>query len=383
MKQTHCHLNNSLAFALCLGIAGGLTPAGRAQEQLPVKLKIVRVEANPQAIALRNPYEYRQVLLTGQLGTGERIDVTRMAQVEADAQLLKISPTGLVRPVADGKGEVRFNVAGLKAAIPVQVTGQKQRYEVSFVRDVMPTLSKIGCNAGTCHGAQQGKNGFKLSLRGYDPLFDHIALTDDLEGRRFNRAAPERSLMLLKPSGAVPHVGGALIQPGEPYYELIKAWIATGVKLDLSNTRVTGIEATPKSTVLPLPGMTQQMAVVASYGDGSRRDVTAEAFVESSNNEVCTVDKQGLVTAVRRGEATMLVRYEGTYAASTLVVMGDRSAFAWKDVPEFNYVDKLVDQKLKQVKIVPSDLCTDTEFIRRVYLDLTGLPPLPEDVHAF
>src|SRR5438105_15946705 len=123
MKQTHCHLNNSLAFALCLGIAGGLTPAGRAQEQLPVKLKIVRVEANPQAIALRNPYEYRQVLLTGQLETGERIDVTRMAAVEAAARLLKVAPTGLVRLVAVGKREVRFTVAGFKAAIPVQVTG--------------------------------------------------------------------------------------------------------------------------------------------------------------------------------------------------------------------------------------------------------------------
>src|SRR5437879_5399115 len=276
MKQTHRHLKGSLALALCVGIAGGLTSAGRAQEQLPAKLKIVRVEAYPQAIALRNPYEYRQVLLTGQLETGERIDVTRMAQVEADARLVKISPTGLVRPVADGKGQVSFTVAGFKAAIPVQVTGQRQRYEVSFVRDVMPTLSKIGCNAGTCHGAQQGKNGFKLSLRGYDPLFDHIALTDDLEGRRFNRADPERSRMLLKPSGSVPHVGGMLIQPGDPYYELIKAWIASGVKLDLNGSRIRSIEATPKSAVLPLPGMKQQMAVMAKYSDGSMRDVTAE-----------------------------------------------------------------------------------------------------------
>jgi hypothetical protein len=358
-------------------------PAATAQEGLPAGMKVIRVEAEPAVVALRHPYDYRQILLTGQLQTGERVDLTRMAQVEADAKLVKITPNGLIRPVGDGSGTVKYQVAGHSVTVPVNVSGLKKEYPVSFVRDVMPALSKIGCNAGTCHGAQQGKNGFKLSLRGYDPLFDHISLTDDLEGRRFNRAAPERSLMLLKPSGAVPHVGGALIQPGDPYYELIKAWIAAGVKLDLGGLRVTSLEATPKSAVLPLPGMKQQMAVLAKYSDGSSRDVTAEAFVESSNNEVATVDKQGLVSAVRRGEATMLVRYEGSYAASTLVVMGDRSGFAWQEVPELNYIDKLVDDKLKQVKILPSELCTDTEFIRRIYLDLTGLPPMTDDVRAF
>src|SRR5262249_1786627 len=270
--------------------------------------------------------------------------------------LVSLSPAGLVRPAVDGRGELRFLVAGHSVTVPVTVSGQKQKHDVSFVRDVMPTLSKVGCNAGTCHGAQQGKNGFKLSLRGYDPLFDHRALTDDLEGRRFNRAAPDRSLMLMKPSGAVPHQGGVLFQPGEPYYELLRAWIADGVKLDLNSPRVTGIDIFPKGPVLPLPGMKQQMVVLASFSDGSARDVSALAFIESRNTEVATVDKQGLVTAVRRGEATMLARYEGAYAASTLIVMGDRSAFVWRDPPEFNFIDQLVDEKLRQVKILPSDL---------------------------
>ncbi len=163
------------------------------------------------------------------------------------------------------------------------MTGQKAKYEVSFVRDVMPTLSKMGCNAGTCHGAQKGKNGFKLSLRGYDPLFDHRALTDDLSGRRFNRVSPDESLMLLNPSGGVPHVGGVLTQAGEPYYELLRAWIAGGVKLDLKAPRVTGIRISPASATLALPGMKQQMAVLATYSDGSVRDVSSEAFVEASN----------------------------------------------------------------------------------------------------
>src|SRR5262249_58494875 len=111
-------------------------------------------------------------------------------------------------------------------------SGQKAKYPVSFVRDVMPVLSRLGCNAGTCHGAESGKNGFKLSLRGYDPLFDHRALTDDVWGRRFNRAAPDTSLMLLKASGSVPHVGGVLTQPGEPHHQLLRASIGGGVPRD-------------------------------------------------------------------------------------------------------------------------------------------------------
>jgi hypothetical protein len=189
--------------------------------------------------------------------------------------------------------------------------------------------------------------------------------------------------MLLKPAGGVPHVGGALFQPGEPYYELLRTWIAEGVKLDLNSPRVKALDIAPKSPVLPLPGVKQQMAILATYSDGSVRDVSAEAFIESSNAEVATVDKQGLVTAVRRGEATMLARYEGSYTATTLIVMGDRSEFAWQEAPRYNYIDTLVDEKLKQVRVLPSPLCNDAEFIRRVYFDLTGLPPQPNEVRAF
>jgi hypothetical protein len=354
-----------------------------AQEKLPPGTKVVRLEARPPAVTLKTPFEYSQLQLTGVLDSGERVDVTRLVRAEVPAALARLTATGLLRPVADGRGDLKFHFADQTLAVPLQVSGQKDKYTVSFVRDVMPTLSKMGCNAGTCHGAQSGKNGFKLSLRGYDPLFDHQALTDDISGRRFNRAAPDRSLMLLKPAGESPHQGGVLTRPGEPYYELLKAWIADGVQLDLKSPRVTGIEIFPKNPVVPLIGMKQQMAVVATFADGSVRDVSAEAFIESSNTEIATADKLGLVTAVRRGETAILARYEGAYTATTLIVMGDRSGFAWKDVPVNNEIDRLVYDKLKQVKVLPSDLCGDAEFLRRVYLDLTGLPPQPEDVRAF
>ncbi|HJT78473.1 MAG TPA: DUF1549 domain-containing protein [Gemmataceae bacterium] len=366
----------ALVAALVLGGAAG------AQEKLPPGAKLVRIEATPPSITLTNPYDYRQVVLTGELATGEKVDVTRMARV-TPAGVVRVSDRGLVLPVADGSAALTFALAGQSVVVPVQVKGQKAAHEVSFVKDVMPVISKLGCNAGTCHGSAKGKNGFKLSLRGYDPLADHQALTDDLEGRRFNRAAPDMSLMLLKPTGGAPHQGGVLMHPGERYYQLLRDWIAGGVKLDLQSPRVVKLDIFPQAPVLPLVGMKQQMTVLATYSDRSVRDVTNEAFIESSNTEVVTADKQGLVTAIRRGEATMLARYEGNYTAAPLIVMGDRSKFVWHDVPAFNWIDTLVYEKLKAVKIQPGELCTDAEFIRRVTLDLTGLPPDPAAVRAF
>lgn len=357
--------------------------ADRKPEQLPPGRSVVRIEALPASVQLKHPYDYAQLLLTAELDSGERVDVTRMAQLESPAAVANVSPTGMLRPQADGAAELKFTAGGQTVAVPVTVSGQKEPFAVSFVRDVQPTLSKMGCNAGTCHGSANGKNGFKLSLRGYDSLFDHRALTDDLAGRRFNRAAPDQSLMLLKPAGGVPHMGGVLTRRGEPYYELLRAWIAGGVKLDLDSPRVASIEIFPKNPVVPLQGMRQQLRVLATYTDGQVRDVTAEAFIESSLSEKVEVDKHGLATAVRRGEAAMLARYEGAYAATTIVVMGDRSGFEWRETPENNYVDALVYNKLKKVKVLPSELSADAEFLRRVYLDLVGLPPSPDEVRAF
>lgn len=366
----------------CLVVVAAALPAF-TQESLPPGAKVVKVEAKPAAIDLKHPYDYRQVLLTGVLDNGDRLDVTRMATLEAPAKVIKLSERGLARPLANGTGELQYKLGELSGKIPVTVAGLEQPHQVSFTREVMPVISRLGCNAGTCHGSAQGKNGFQLSLRGYDPVMDHRALIDDIAGRRFNRAVPERSLMLMKTSGAVAHVGGVLTNPGEPSYELIRNWIIQGVKLDGDGPKVVRLEVFPNNPILPLAGAKQQMLVTAFYSDGVQRDVTAEAFIDSSNPEVATVDKQGLITAVRRGETAMLARYEGNYAAATVIVMGDRSGFAWKETPEFNWIDGLVYDKLKQVRVLPSDVCTDSEFIRRLHLDLTGLPPGPEEVKKF
>ncbi|MGL4549624.1 MAG: DUF1549 domain-containing protein [Gemmataceae bacterium] len=365
-----------LAALLLAGVAHA------AAEKLPAGVKLTQLTAEPASAALAGPFAYSQVVLTATTAAGERIDVTRMADAAAPP-FLAVSPTGQVRPTGDGTGKVTFKVGDKSVEVAVTVKDFKAEVKPSFVRDVMPILARLGCNQGTCHGAEAGKAGFKLSLRGYDPLFDHRSLTDDLSGRRVDRAAPESSLMLLKPAGAVPHVGSVLTSPGEPYYETLRGWIATGTPFDPKTTRVQTLEVTPTSAVLGLPGDRQQISVRARYADGTVRDVTSEAFLDSSNTEVATVDRAATVTAVRRGETTVMARYEGAYAATTLIVMGDRSGFAWKAEPGYNWIDELVYEKLKAVKVLPSDVCTDSEFIRRVYIDLTGTLPTVEAARAF
>ena len=319
-----------LATALC-------TVAHGEEEQLPAGLKVVAVESYPQQIQLSHRFDYRQVLLTGRLENGETIDLTRMAKLAQAPQTVEVSPSGVVRPVQDGQEQLVFTYGEQSINIPVQVDGAEAKRAVSFVQDVQPAFSRMGCNAGTCHGSRGGKDGFKLSLRGYDPLFDHRAFTDDIGARRFNRAAPDQSLMLLKSTGSIPHVGGVRTVVGDPYYELVRQWIVEGCKLDLQSPRVASIEVVPQNPVLPRAGMKQQIVALATYTDGSVRDVTREAFIESGDIEILEASDTGQLTLLRRGEAPVLVRYEGAYSATTLTVMGDREGFAWKQPPTNNY----------------------------------------------
>ena len=346
-------------------------------------LDIVALQAFPEMIQLEHRMDYRQLVLLVRLASGEVVDVTRLAQLTSPAQFAEISSRGIVRPLHDGVEELQFTFGTHTIAVPVHVQGASVQREVSFLRDVQPAFSKMSCNAGTCHGSKDGKNGFKLSLRGYDPLFDHRALTDDIGARRFNRAAPDQSLILLKASGTIAHVGGVRTEVGSPYYELVRAWIASGARLDLDAPRVSAIEIFPQNPVLPRAGLKQQMVVQATYTDGTVRDVTREAFIESGNIETVQADENGLLRLLRQGEGAVLARYEGAYAATTLTVMGDRTGFTWEQPPTFNYIDELVYDKLQRVKIQPSELCADEEFVRRIYLDIIGIPPTAEEVRDF
>jgi WD40 repeat protein len=352
-------------------------------EKLPTGAKLTRLEVQPQKVQVAGKFDTVQLIVTGKLASGDAIDATRMVEMRPSSDVADVSRSGLVRAKADGSATLHLSLAGQAVNVPVTVTGVQGEQPTDYVHDVMPVLSRLGCNAGTCHGSKEGKNGFKLSLRGYDPIYDVDAFTDEVASRRVNIASPDDSLMLMKATGAVPHVGGQLFKPGEPNYEIIRRWIAGGARLNLDSPRVQKIAITPANPILQRPDDKQQFRIVATYADGRTRDVTPLAFIESGNTEIATAGKGGLLAALRRGEAPVLARFEGAYAATTLTVMGDRDGFAWQQPPAFNRIDELTAAKWKRMKIQPSGMCTDTEFIRRAYLDLTGLPPSADDVRAF
>lgn len=353
------------------------------EETLPSGTTVTALEVSPATLSLSGRYSSAQLLVTATLSTGDRIDLTRLVQLEPAAELVRVTPLGHVTPVATGQTELRISFGDHQLQVPVSVEFSDETERLSFVQDVNPVLSRLGCNQGTCHGSKDGRNGFKLSLRGYDPIFDVRAFTDDIKSRRTNVAAAESSLMLLKASGAVAHMGGVLAQPGAPYYEIIRQWISQGCELNLEDPRVVAISLEPENPVIQNLGGRQQFRILAQYSNGEQRDVTREAFIESGNTEVAEVNRAGVVTAVRRGEAPILARFEGAYVATTLTAMGDRSGFVWTAPETWGPVDELVASKWERMKILPSGLSTDAEFIRRVSIDLTGLPPSVAEVEAF
>ena len=344
---------------------------------------VIALSVEPREIELNGKFDYNQLLLTAVKGNGESYDASRDFAFSIDSDVVKVSKSGMVEPVKDGEATLKIVHKNQTSTLSVRVSGVADEFKPDYVRDVMPVLSKLGCNAGICHGSKDGKNGFKLSLRGYDPIYDMRAFTDDLASRRVNIAAPDNSLILLKSSAAVPHEGGQLTKTGEDYYEILKGWIANGAKLDTSTARVASIELFPKNSVVQKIGDQQQMRVIATYANGEKRDVTAESFIETGNSDIATTDKTGLVSTERRGEAPMLARYEGAYASTIVTVMGDRSGFEWEDIPANNKADEFVAAKLKRTKTLSSGLASDEEFLRRIHLDLTGLPPSAEEVRKF
>ena len=355
----------------------------RTPEGLPEGATVASINVEPSAISLTSPFDYTQLLISATLDSGETIDVTQLAELRPAGDAIEVTRSGFVRAKSDGQSKLTVTLQDQQVNVPVTVSGVSEQFVADFIKDVNPVLTRVGCNQGTCHGSAKGKNGFKLSLRGYDPIFDIRAFTDDLASRRTNIASPSDSLMLLKATGAVPHVGGQLFKPGSNYYEIVRSWVSSGARLDLETPKVVSISISPENPIVQRLNSAQQIRIVATYANGSTRDVTREAFIESGNADVAVANRWGLATALRRGEAPLLARFEGAYAATTLTVMGNRDGFEWKQPESWGEIDRLVASKWERMKIEPSGLCTDAEFIRRVHLDLTGLPPTADQVRAF
>jgi hypothetical protein len=254
---------------------------------------------------------------------------------------------------------------------------------VSFVHDVLPVLTKQGCNAAVCHGSPAGKGGFRLSLRGSDPVLDELALKREVHGRRVDPLRPDESLILLKPLMRIPHEGGQKLRPSDPAYAILHRWIVEGCRTDLDAPACVRIDITPRERTLHWPTKEEQLSVRAYYTDGSVRDVTHLADFSSSDETVAEVRPSGRIVGCDRGEAAILVRYGEQFAVCNVTILREVPGFAWTETPENNVIDQLVFAKLKRLCLPPSPLCTDSEFIRRVYLDVLGMLPTVEEVRAF
>ena len=267
-------------------------------------------------------------------------------------------------------------------ALCVRVISAKEP-SISFRNDVEPVIAKAGCNAGTCHGNKYGKGAFKLSLRGQDPELDLLAMTRDGFARRINQFEPDQSLLLLKATTQIPHEGGQRFDKTSEEYKILRRWIAEGARADAAVTpSLVRIEVSPAEQVLLEPQDRVQIKASAIFSDGSKRDITGMAVYEPANTLV-KVSHDGLVQREQSGETTVLVRFLQAQEPVRLAFVPARPGFKWRSVPENNYIDEQVFAKLRTLRINPSDLCTDTIFLRRAYLDLLGILPEPEEARAF
>jgi hypothetical protein len=256
---------------------------------------------------------------------------------------------------------------------------------VSFRNHVVPVLTKMGCNSGACHGAAAGKNGFSLTLRGYDPAADYDAITRQAGGRRVNKLEPARSLLLLKPTEVVPHMGGKRFEPGSPAYEVLSRWVASGLPGPSdTDARFVSLDVTPGDSTLA-PGAVTPLTVQARFSNGTTEDVTVWSRFASADETVAQVDERGRVTVKGPGETAVSVSFL-TGVAMTRV----RSPFP-NAIPEssfagaarYNRIDDLVLDKLRQMQIPPSGLSGDAVFIRRAFLDSAGILPTRTEVENF
>jgi hypothetical protein len=267
--------------------------------------------------------------------------------------------------------------------LATSLAGAEPSRRISFRNDVMAVLSKAGCNAGQCHGNANGKAGFKLSLRGQDPHGDYNALTRDMLGRRTDPEAADQSLILLKPTTQIAHEGGQRFKPDSEEYAILRRWIAEGMPFDPPNTPMLEcLEVAPIEKILFEPSNEIQLRARAFFSDGSDREVTRMAVYDAANG-VAKVTHDGLVQRLSPGETTVLVRYLHAQVPVRLAFMPARPGFVWANPPANNYIDEEVFAKLRMLRINPSDLCSDNEFIRRAYLDLLGILPSAEEARAF
>jgi hypothetical protein len=345
----------------------------------------VRLDVFPSVLKLSGSRSRMQLVVTGHYADGSVQDLTWACEFASTEGSIAAIENGVALPRRDGKAQIAVVAGGRAAVVPIEVAGYSQPQPVSFEYDVLAALSKQGCNSGACHGSPSGKGGFRLSLRAFDSALDKLTLIREDFGRRTNPLDPDSSLILNKPLMKLPHGGGLKLTKRDPAYGVLRQWISEGCKADGDDApRCVKIETYPASgRLLRWPAHAQQLAVLAHFSDGSVRDITEMACYSSSDPAVADVTNGGLVVGKDRGEATIIVRYLEHIESCLLTFVKDIPGYVWKAPPAANYIDELVDAKLRQLQYLPAGLASDEEFLRRVSLDVTGQLPTIEETKAF
>ncbi len=383
------------ALTACLALAAAAATAQAPGTQAPAPLPpgvaspavaSAKIAVYPPDINLETARDRQSFIVQLTQADGLTRDLTDAAQVTfANPALVRLDKN-VVLPVADGVTEMTVTAAGQTVKVPVKVVNAKADRPVSFKLDVMPVFLRSGCNSGACHGAARGKDGFRLSLFGFDPDGDHFRLTHEVNGRRVNLATPAESLLIDKATGKVPHTGGAKIKDNDEYYQTLMRWLEADAPSDAATVATpTSLEVYPPSAVLDGKGERQRLVVRAKYSDGTDRDVTTTSLYLSNNDNAAKVlaDGDASVTGGERGEAFVMARFFTFTVGVPFVTLPKGLQFTPTAPAEFNYVDGHVNAKLKKLRVEPSALCDDPTFARRVYLDITGTLPSPEEYARF
>lgn len=355
-----------------------------AQEAPAVRAPQGPIQVVPAALSLIHQRQPHSLLVLGKTADGLALDLAPQATFQSsDPTVAAVDTQGWVTPVKTGSAKIVVSAAGQTQEIVVTVTLPDAEKPYSFRHEIMPILSKGGCNMGACHGYSLGKGGFSLSLRGANAQQDYDAIFSDAYGRRINRLNPTDSLLIKKPMGDVPHRGGVRFPRNSPLRDVLVKWIEQGAKSDFQDTNeVERVTISPERFVLE-PGMKHQLQLIAHYTDGSTRDVTRLGIFTVNTEGIAEVTESGLVTAGELGESAVVARFERKFAAARLIVLKRNPSFQPTPVPTENFIDQHVVNKLNDLKITPSELAGDEEFLRRVFLDLIGLQPTPEEVRQF
>jgi hypothetical protein len=343
-----------------------------------------QIVVSPAKIELRGNFSQCQIVVSeGSAATDQSADLTSNAQFESsDATIATVDATGRVIAKANGAITIRVKVGSNVSQVPVKVDGVVETPMIKFNRDVMPILSKAGCNMGACHATQYGQGGFKLSVFGFEPQKDREAIVRDRHQRRSNLVEPANSLFLLKPTMQVPHGGGKRLSRNSVDHDILVAWLSNGApKPDSKTPTVTALDVFPKQRIGRV-GFKQQQRVVATYSDGEFRDVTAWAKYDSMDEGMLDVSDSGMVATQAEGQSSIMIRFEGQAAISMYVVpFAEKTQLAgWKNN---NFVDEHAAKKFLELGIEPSGLCDDATFVRRAFLDATGTTPTVEQTTAF